>query len=58
MTAEDAYYQCTDASCAAFPVQGSTETSQDWEPYVTDDDPYSPMCTPFEYDSPINVSLS
>jgi hypothetical protein len=30
MVAEDAYYQCDDPYCTNFPIQGSTETSQDW----------------------------
>ena len=56
MTAEDAYYQCDDAFCTNEPTEGSTETSQDWEAYMIDDDPYNPLCTPFEHSNTDNVS--
>jgi hypothetical protein len=54
MEAEDAYYQCDDAFCTNEPIEGSTETSQDWEAYLTDDDPYNPFCTEFETSSTDN----
>ena len=56
MEASDAYYTCTNPYCDEDPEEGSTETQQDWEAYVTDDDPYNPMCVPFEEDSPNDVS--
>lgn len=54
MEASDAYYTCDNAYCENFPEEGSTETQQDWEAYVTDDDPYNPMCTPFVWSADDN----